>query len=79
MIGVGDPVRLVSLPEDLDRLPPYSRAVFYGALGGEFIVRDVDQHGRLEIWVAGNRDADDVATADAIWVDADNAVPLGQG
>jgi hypothetical protein len=69
MPQVGDRVRMLAIPLDVTRMPEETRAVFQRCRGKVFTVREIDQHGHLELWVKDGRDRQRIAGADIIWIE----------
>ncbi len=66
----GDRVRMTAIPPDvLQDMPDETREVFRRCLGKVFTMRDIDEHGHLELWVKDGRDRKRVVGADIIWVE----------
>ncbi len=71
---VGDRVRITAIPPDVPQyMPEETREVFRRCLGKVFTVRDIDQHGRLELWVKNGRDRKRIGRADIIWIEPEYA------
>lgn len=67
--AVGDRVRVLAIPSDVARAPEETRVVFQRSLGNVFTVRDIDQHGHLELWVKDGRDRKRIVGADIIFIE----------
>ena len=65
----GDRVRMTAIPPDVWYTTEETRDVFRRCLGKLFIVRDIDEHGHLELWVKDGRDRKRMVGADIIWVE----------
>lgn len=65
----GDRVRMTAIPPDIVRMPQETRDVFRHCLGKVFTVREINQHGHLELWVKDGRDRKRIVGADIIWVE----------
>ncbi len=80
MIKIGDRVRLMRVPSDVEAMPDemnemHTREVFQQCVGRVFRVRDIgtnsprEDTGHVELWVRDGNDCDDVVAADTIWVE----------
>ncbi len=70
MLQPGDHVRMTAIPPDvLQYMPEETREVFQRCLGKAFTVRNIDEHGHLELWVKNGRDRKRIVGADIIWVE----------
>ena len=72
MVQVGDRVRLKALPSWVNQLPSESQDVFRLCVGKTFRVREIDEHGHVELWVRRGADEPRIAAADIILVDAED-------
>ncbi len=67
---VGDRVRMTTIPPDvLQYMPEETQEVFRRCLGNVFTVREIDQHGHLELWVKNGRNRKRIVSADIIWIE----------
>jgi hypothetical protein len=82
VITVGDRVRLIRVPPLVEAAPDetdemQTKQVFRQCVGHVFRVRGIGTNsphgdtGHVELWVHDGADCDDVARADAIWVEPD--------
>ena len=83
-IRVGDRVRIVAVPPDVEALPDEAdemdtSGVFRACLGRVFRMRAVDEHGHLELWVHGRDDDDRHAYLESIWVEPAYVEVVGRG
>ena len=74
MIRIGDQVRIMTMPPDVEALADPTdeldtKGVFQQCLGRAFRVRDIDKHGHLELWVHGRDDNHPQAYLESIWVE----------
>ena len=80
MIQIGNRVRLVRVPPDIESMPDesdelHTKDVFRRCLGRVFRVRGIGTNGpnkdtgHVELWVRNGDDCDDMVVADAIWVE----------
>jgi hypothetical protein len=72
MAAVGDRVKLVAFPSWAARLPEESQAVFRLCVGKTFRVREIDEHGHLELWTLEGKDTSQMARADILLVDQED-------
>ena len=72
MAEVGDLVKLLGFPPWAARLPAESQEVFRRCVGKTFRVRDIDEHGHLELWTLQGEDTPQIASADVILVDQED-------
>jgi hypothetical protein len=72
MAKVGDLVKIRAYPAWADTLPPESQAVFQLCVGKTFRVREIDEHGHLELWTRRGKDTPHIARADVIWVNVED-------
>ncbi|HKC73652.1 MAG TPA: hypothetical protein VKF37_05555 [Chloroflexota bacterium] len=72
MVQVGDHVRLKVLPSWVGQLPPESQDVFRLCVGKTFRVREINEHGHVELWVHDGVDEPRIAAADIILIDPED-------
>ena len=72
MAEVGDLVKLLAFPPWATRLPAESQEVFRLCVGKTFRVREIDEHGHLELWMLQGEDTPHIARADVLFVDQED-------
>ncbi len=72
MAAAGDVVKLLAFPSWAARLPEESQATFRLCVGKTFRVREIDEHGHLELWTLRGKDTPRIASADVILVDQED-------
>ena len=74
---VGDMVRVVKIPSDLDdRAGIGTPQVFEAALGKTFRVEDISEHNLLELIVAERHPSPDTYESDTIWIEPEFVVAV---
>jgi hypothetical protein len=66
---MGDRVRLLILPPWTAQVPPETQEVLRRCVGRVFTVREINDHGHLELWVHNGRDRKRIVGADIIFVE----------
>jgi len=78
---VGDKVRVIQIPPYLYRDDPVDKETarfFERCLGQVFRVKDLDEHGQLELWATdeGRQAPDLAAHTDTIWIEPEYVEPV---
>jgi hypothetical protein len=71
-VQVGDQVRVKTMPLWANQLPLESQEVIRLCVGKTFRVREIDEHGHVEIWARHGKDARRIATADILLMDEED-------
>lgn len=86
MVRIGDRVRLLRVPPDVEAMPDesvepdemHTKDVFRRCVGRVFRIRGIgtnspnEDSGHVELWVRDGDDCDDVVRADTIWVEPEH-------
>jgi hypothetical protein len=72
MYKIDDRVRVKAMPEWASRLPPESQQAIRLCAGNTFRIREIDEHGHLEIWARHGKETNRIARADILFLNQED-------